>query len=110
MTISDMSKLYYSISECADMLGESVSTVRYWSNTFERFFSIRRNNKGNRQYVEKDLEVLRRIKYLTRECGMSLDVVATRLSDREDQSDKLLKIRDSLLKIRERLVQIRQTL
>lgn len=92
------------------MLGENASTVRYWSNTFDLYLSPKRNAKGNRQYVEKEIEVLRRIKYLTRDCGLSLEATAKKLADNESGDDKLLKIRESLLSIRARLAQIRETL
>lgn len=105
-----MKKLYYSISETAEMLGESVSTVRFWSNNFDRFLSPRRNAKGNRMFVEKELEVLKKIKYLTRDCGLSLEATSRKLAAKGSESDNLLKIKESLLKIRERLVQIRETL
>ncbi len=32
-----MEKLYYTIGEAAEMLGENVSLVRYWSDNFSRF-------------------------------------------------------------------------
>ncbi len=105
-----MKKLYYTISETAEMLGENISTVRYWSNTFSKFLKPHRNAKGNRMFVDKDIEVLRNIRHLTREGGLSLEATARRLSDRKSGDDKLLKIRESLLQIRARLVQIRETL
>lgn len=105
-----MAKLYYTISEVAQMLDETASTVRYWSNTFGRYLSPKRNGKGNRLYVEKEIETLRKIKYLTRDCGLSLETAGKKLSDNESGQDKLLKIRDSLLQIRARLEQIRETL
>lgn len=105
-----MGKLYYSISEVAAQLGESVSTVRFWANTFDKFLNPRRNAKGNRMFVGKEVEMLGRIKYLTRDCGLSLEATARKLKDRDGDGDKLLKVRESLLKIRERLVQIQQTL
>lgn len=105
-----MNKLYYTISEVAQLLDENVSTVRFWSNSFEKYLKPHRNAKGNRMFVDRDIEVLRRIKFLTRDQGMSLDAASRALSQRDDDVDKVLKIRESLLKIRERLVQIRQTL
>lgn len=105
-----MKKLYYSISEVAELLDENVSTIRFWSNNFEKRLNPKRNGKGNRMYVEKDLDTLRRIKVLTREEGLSLEAVSRRLSDNSSGDDKLMKIRESLLQIRARLVQIRETL
>ena len=110
MTYKYMKKLYHTISEAAEMLGENISTVRYWSNTFEKYLRPKRNGKGNRMFVEKELETLKTIKHLTRDCGLSLEAVARKLDGYGKGEDKILEIRDSLLKIRERLVQIRQTL
>ena len=105
-----MEKLLYSISETADLLNETVVTVRFWSNTFNRFLAPRRNAKGNRQYTPKDIDTLRRISYLTRECGLSLEATARKLSEKENGDDKSLIIRDSLLKIKAQLQEIRETL
>lgn len=105
-----MEKILYSISEVAGILGESVVTVRFWSNTFNRFLDPRRNAKGNRQYMKKDIETLKKIHYLTRDCGLSLDAVSKKLSKGGSDEDKLLKIRKSLLEIRKNLEQIRSTL
>ena len=48
-----MEKLYYSIGEVAGILGESVSLVRFWSNSFPKFIKPKRNAKGNRQFTAK---------------------------------------------------------
>lgn len=64
-------KLYYSIREAAEMLGESTTTVRYWENTFD-FLRPHRNKKGNRLFTVKDLDRLRTLHYLIRECGLTL--------------------------------------
>ena len=41
-----MEKLYYSIGEVAGILGETVSLVRFWSNSFPKFIKPKRNAKG----------------------------------------------------------------
>ena len=33
----NMDKLYYTIGETAEILGESTSLVRFWSNSFPRY-------------------------------------------------------------------------
>ena len=53
-----MDKLYYSIGEAADILGENVSLVRFWSDSFPKFLHPRRNAKGNRMYTTEDIEML----------------------------------------------------
>jgi len=105
-----MEKLYYKISEAAAILGENTTTVRFWSNRFNKFISPHRNAKGNRMFTPSDIEQLRRISYLTHDCGMSLDATERKLSGGSEETDKMLQVRDSLTKIREQLEQIRESL
>ena len=51
-----MDKIFYSIGEVAEILGESVSLVRFWSNSFPAFIKPDRNAKGNRRFSPEDLE------------------------------------------------------
>ena len=105
-----MEKIFYSISEVAQQLSETVVTVRFWTNTFSRYLEPHRNAKGNRMYKEKDIEILRRVHYLTRDCGLSLEAVGHKLSKSGRGEDKTLEIRESLLRIRAKLLQIRESL
>jgi len=59
-------KLYYSISEVSRMLGLEQYVLRYWETEFEQL-RPQKNRAGNRVYTEKDIEVVRMIKRLTRE-------------------------------------------
>ncbi len=53
-----MEKLYYSIGEAAQVIGESTSLVRYWTNEFDRHFKVRRSSRGDRKYTAEDIETL----------------------------------------------------
>ena len=68
-----MERLFYTIGEVADMLGENVSLVRYWSDYFCKFLKPHRNAKGNRMYTSEDIEVLRQIYYLVKGQKMTLE-------------------------------------
>jgi len=105
-----MEKLYYKISEAAAILGENTTTVRFWSNRFDKFITPARNAKGNRMFTPSDIEQLRRISYLTHDCGMSLEATERKLSGGNEETDKMLRVRESLTKIREQLEQIRESL
>jgi DNA-binding transcriptional MerR regulator len=59
-------KLYYSISEVSKMLGLEQYVLRYWETEFEQL-RPQKNRAGNRAYTEKDIEVIKLIKKLTRE-------------------------------------------
>ena len=105
-----MEKLFYGITEAAALVGETPVTVRYWSNTFKKHLAPKRNAKGNRMFTADEVEVLRRIHYLTRECGLSLEAVGKKLSSKADDGANLLEIRASLLRIKAQLEQIKSEL
>lgn len=105
-----MDKLYYSIGEVAEALGESVSCIRFWTNSFPKELHPRRTAKGNRQYSAEDLEALRRIQYLVKKQGLTLDGAQKQLETDGSKADKALKVADSLKAIREQLVAIKESL
>ena len=105
-----MEKLFYSISETAEILGESVSLVRFWSNSFPKLIKPRRNAKGNRQYTEEDIDVLKQIHYLVKDKGLTLEGAAQRLTEDRRTVDKRVKAIGILQGIREELVQVRKAL
>ena len=61
-----MAKMFYTIGEVSEMLGENASAIRYWSNHFEKFIKPERNAKGNRRFTEDDIAYLRQIQFLMR--------------------------------------------
>lgn len=58
-------KLYYSISEVSRMVELEQYVLRYWETEFEQL-RPQKNRAGNRAYTEKDIELIRLIKRLTR--------------------------------------------
>lgn len=105
-----MEKLYYTIGEVAEMLGENTSLVRFWTNSFPRVLNPKRNGKGNRLYTEQEIAILKEIHYLVKESGMTLDGAAKRLSQEKDQITRNVKILDSLKSMREQLVDIKKSM
>lgn len=105
-----MEKLFYSISEVAGMLGESVSLVRFWSNSFPRHIKPRRNAKGNRMYTEDDIAALKQIHLLVKEKGLTLDGAEKIMSGQKSGLDRSVKALDSLKEIRAQLVEIKNSL
>ena len=51
-----MAKLFYTISETAELLDEKVTTVRFWSNCFAKHLKLGRNGHNNRRYAPSDIE------------------------------------------------------
>ena len=105
-----MSKLYYSIGEVADLLGENVSLIRFWSDYFSKFIKPERNAKGNRLFTKEDLDTFRRLHYLIKDKGLTLEGAARTLKDERASVDREMKVIDSLKSIRERLVEVKKSL
>ena len=107
---NDMEKYLYTIGEVAEILGESVSLVRFWSNEFTKFIKPQRNAKGNRLYTKEDVETFKHIHLLVKVEGLTLEGAAKRMKgDKKDVINKS-KVLDTLKGIREQLSEIRETL
>ena len=72
-------KSYYKIGEVSAMLDVSVSTLRFWEDTFEQLDPFRTPG-GTRKYRPEDVDVCRRIRHLLREKGYSLEYAKRELS------------------------------
>ena len=105
-----MERLFYTIGEVADMLGENVSLVRYWSDYFSKFLKPHRNAKGNRMYTSEDIEVLRQIYYLVKSRKLTLEGAVRKLTEDRRSVESRVKAVASLKLIREQLEEIRKTL
>ncbi len=105
-----MEKLYYSISETAELLGESVSLVRFWSNSFPKLIKPRRTAKGNRQYTEEDIEMLKQIHYLVKDKGLTLEGAGKQIAAENAKVSNSVKALDSLREIRAQLMEIKNSI
>ena len=105
-----MAKLFYTIGEVSEMLGENASAIRYWSNHFEKFIKPERNAKGNRLYHPEEVETLKQVQYLLKNQGLTLEGTKQRLTEDRRSVDKRVKAIGILKGIREELVQVRKAL
>ena len=105
-----MEKLYYSIGEVAGILGESVSLVRFWSNSFPKFIKPQRNAKGNRLYTAEDIEVLKQILFLVKVQGLTLEGAAKRMAEDRRSTESRIKAIEALKEMREQLVEVKNSL
>lgn len=70
----------YSISEVAEITGVSLHLLRQWEERFSPLLHPRRTRTNQRYYVLKDIEIIRRIKYLIRQEGMTSEGARTQLA------------------------------
>ena len=103
-------KLYYSIGEVAEILGESTSLVRFWSDSFPEFVRPQRNKKGNRKFTPADVENLRIIHNLVKDQRMTLEGAAARMKVNKEGLDYRTEAVERLRGIKESLMEISQLL
>ena len=101
-------KLYYSIGEVAEMLGVNTSMLRFWETEFKELRPVK-NKRGTRSYTHQDIDLLRRIHYLTKECGLTLDGARQQLKS-DKAPDRNLQIVETLTELKNFLVQMKQNL
>ncbi len=66
MKTNGITKLYYSISEVADMFGVEPHVLRYWESEF-RHLAPKKNRAGRRIYRQSDIRTLKKIHFLLKE-------------------------------------------
>ena len=100
MAKAEVTKMYFSIKEVASLLGETEPTLRYWESEFRNVISPSRNERGVRFYSEKDIDDVRLIKYLIRDCGLTLEGVRKKLKNNKESTARQAKVVQHLKKIR----------
>lgn len=70
--IQQLSKLYYSIGEVAELLNVNASLLRFWEKEFQ-FEIAKKNAKGNRLFSVKEIEKINRIYHFVKVEGYTLD-------------------------------------
>ena len=103
-----MEKYVYTIGEVAEMLGEPVSLVRYWTKVFSRFLKLERSGHGNRLFKSEDVDTLKDLHRLVKDEGMTLEGAALRYGESRKKVSSKVKALESLEKIRAQLVEVRK--
>ncbi len=105
-----MEKLYYSIGDVAEILGETTSLVRFWTNSFSKYIKPHRNAKGNRLYMAEDVEFLKELHYLIKDRGLTLDGAAKLIAEDRKKVSARVKAIETLKDIRKQLVAVKKSL
>ena len=105
--IEKLDKLYYSIGEVAKMFNVNTSLIRYWEKEFP-IIRPKKNQKGNRQFTQKDIENIHKIHYLVKDRGMTLEGAKNYLKNKNGVSNfELVK---TLQGIRAMVVELKESL
>ena len=68
----ELTKLYYTIGEVADLFSVNTSLIRFWEKEFP-FIKPKKNKKGNRLFTPKEIVKIDRIYRLVKEKGYTLE-------------------------------------
>ncbi len=104
-----MEKLFYSISEVADMFDVNMSNLRFWEKEFKQL-KPRRNEKGTRFYTPEDIQIIKQIIYLVNEQKLTLPGAKLRLGQKKDLIAKQQEVVERLKKIKAELQGISRAL
>lgn len=100
-----MEKIYYSISEVAEMFQLNLSNLRFWEKEFKQL-KPKRNDKGTRFYTQDDIQTIKQIKYLIEEQKLTLKGVKEKLNEKKDVIAKKQELSERLKNIRGELKSI----
>ncbi len=100
-------KLYYSISEVAEMFNVNPSLIRYWEKEFD-IIKPKKNKKGNRFFTIEDIEHFHIIYYLVKELGLTLTGAKKKLKENKDGTMNNFEVIKSLKEIKSLLLEIRE--
>lgn len=70
--IKQLTKLYYTIGEVADMFSVNTSLIRFWEKEFN-LIQPKKSKKGNRMFTPKDIENFNKIYHLVKTNGYTLE-------------------------------------
>ena len=104
-------KIFYTMGEVAEMFDVNTSLIRHWESQFS-ILRPKRNKKGNRLFSPQDVEHLKMIYHLVKECGMTLEGAkkALRKGDAVTSVGRDTELMERLQRIRSQLVEVREEL
>ena len=100
-------KVYYSIREVRQLTELPAATLRYWEQQFDQL-SPYKDEHGNRYYTEKDIDLIKQIKYIRDELHITrIEAIRNELKNGNRKTDVRQHASEILVRIREELAEIR---
>lgn len=105
----EITKLYYSIGEVAEMFKVSASMIRFWESKFD-ILNPKKNKKGDRFFTLRDIENLKLLYHLIKERGFTLEGAKRKLNQNPEDVIENFEIVESLKKIKRFLIEVKEKL
>lgn len=114
---TDITKLYYSIGEVAEMFNVNNSLIRFWEKEFD-IIKPKKNKQGNRLFTPEDLDNFKVIYNLVKEQGLTLDGAKKYLKENrkavkhefKTEKSQFSEIENKLKLIKSRLLELQSVL
>ena len=102
-------KLFYKISEVAEIFDINISAVRFWEKEFD-ILKPKKNKKGNRLFTHKDIENIKIIHYLLKEQGFTVEGAKKKLKENKSDTIDNVQIINHLKEIKRFLAKLKEEL
>lgn len=106
---TNLSKLYYSIGEVAEILQVNTSQIRFWLNEFD-MLHIQKNKKGDRRFTQEDIENLKAIYHLVKVKKYKLEAAKEIMRQRSKEVKQKMQTLEALHRIKDFLLMLRNEL
>lgn len=111
INLSELTKVYYTITEVADMFQVNASLLRFWEKEFPaQLAKVKKNKKGDRYYNKEDIETLKLIFYVVKEKRMTLEGARTFLKNNKRKIKDDKTILENLARIKEFLLDLKKNI
>ena len=114
---SKLTKLYYSISEVAQLFDVNASLIRFWEKELA-LEQPKKNKKGNRLFTLREIQTIQKIYNLVKVQGFKLEAAKGQLNTRKKKEvfkERLFDLStediiiDRLERIRSKLIQLKHS-
>ena len=102
-------KLYYSIGEVSEMVGQEAHVLRYWEEEFD-VLNPRKNRAGRRVYTKEDIETVERIRHLLKDEKYTIEGARQAIQRDVRRAETQEEIEGDLKALRSFLVELRDQL
>ena len=102
-------KLYYSISEVAQMFDVNETLLRFWEKEFPQI-SPKKTGRNIRQYRKEDIEQIRTIYNLVKVRGLKISAARVALKKNKEGVEKSTEVVDRLRALKAELQELRAQL
>ncbi len=109
MPEDEIEKLYYSIGEVSDKVGQEPHVLRYWEEEFD-VLNPRKNRAGRRVYTTDDIETVERICHLLKDEKYTIEGARQAIKRDDQRAEVQDEIEDDLKTLRSFLVELRDQL